>query len=334
MKKYKIQRNLNKNRNKITIYRNRIIALLLGGLIIYPLANKLLPTSKKVKANTVVSAQASDSKSSGTATGMSSRKNSNKTNTENSEASNAHKDTDIIPGQNITYGGEKYAISASEVQKIVNGTRIDDKKYVFLTFDDGPSPNTEKVLDILKEKNVHATFFVLGTNLYNNDTAQKLLKRSISEGNAIGNHTYTHNFNTIYPGNSVSVSTFMDEFNKTNTLMKSILGDEFDTKVLRMPGGYNSRQYYKDPNLSSFDSALNSKNIVSIDWNALNGDAEGKNYSADQLLANAIESSKNKNQIVILMHDTYGKEKTVQMLPKLIDYYKQNGYEFKTIKSK
>lgn len=318
MKRNKINKNLKRNRKKIIIYRNRAIALLLVAAVIYPLTNKVFHFKEKVKINTIVSAETVDNKIS-----------ENKTD----EIKQTPKDTDIIPGKNLTYGGEKFSIPANEVQNIVNGNVTDDKKYVFLTFDDGPSPNTEKVLDILKEKDVHGTFFVLGENLEKSDNSKKLLQRSIAEGNAIANHTYTHDFKILYPGNSVNIPTFMDEVDKTNELMKSILGNEFDTKVLRMPGGYNSRQYYKDPNLNSLDAVLNEKNMVSIDWNALNGDAEGKNYSVDELLNNAIKSSEGKNHIVILMHDTYGKEKTTQMLPALIDYYKNNGYEFKTIKS-
>ena len=125
----------------------------------------------------------------------------------------------------------------------------------------------------------------------------------------------------------------MNEYNQTSELMKSVLGDQFNTKVIRMPGGRNSRAYYHDPNLKSFDETLASDGIVSIDWNVENGDAEGKNYSVDQLYNNAVKESQGMNQIVILMHDTYGKGKTVEMLPRLIDYYKNNGYEFKTIES-
>ena len=69
------------------------------------------------------------------------------------------------------------------------------------------------------------------------------------------------------------------------------------------------------------------------DFKIMNGDAEGKNYSEKELLEYAKKSSQGQKQIVILMHDTYGKEKTVEMLPDLIDYYKSNGYEFKTIMS-
>lgn len=322
---HKTHKKMHKHRRKITLYRYRylIAIILLGGLIAYPLVNK------SPKINTVVSAKTQDEETQNT---QEEAKEQDET-TETSDAADTHNDTDIIPEKNLTYEGEKYSIPASEVQKIVNGHRIDDNKYVFLTFDDGPSPNTEKVLDILKEKGVHATFFILGENLAKGDTIKELLKRSISEGNAIGNHTYTHDFKKLYPNNSVNTDIYMNEYNQTSELMKSVLGDQFNTKVIRMPGGRNSRAYYHDPNLKSFDETLTSDGIVSIDWNVENGDAEGKNYSVDQLYNNAVKESQGMNQIVILMHDTYGKGKTVEMLPRLIDYYKNNGYEFKTIES-
>ena len=196
---------------------------------------------------------------------------------------------------------------------------------------DGPSPNTAKVLSILREKNVKATFFILGENLDKNKNLRAVVKQCIEDGNAIGNHTYSHEFDKLYPDNSVNPSAYLEEFNKNNTLLKSILGEDFDTRVTRMPGGYLSRKYYKDPHLKDFDKVLKENNIVNIDWTALNGDAEGINYSKKELLEYAKKSSKGQRQIVILMHDTYGKEKTVEMLPELIDYYKNNGYEFKTI---
>ena len=292
------------NRRKFIIYRNLIVTIVLGIIIACAITYKL-------KSNSVIS------------TGT----------IEEEIVEQKPKDTDIIPGKNITYGGKEFSIPANEVKNMADGQAVYDKKYVFLTFDDGPSPNTEKVLDILKEKEVHGTFFVLGENLNKSDASKNLLQRCILEGNAIANHTYTHDFSKLYPNNVININTFMDEVYRTNTLMKSILGDEFNTNVLRMPGGYNSRQYYKDPNLNAFNALLNEKNIISIDWNALNRDAEGKNFSVDQLLNNAIKTSEGKNHIVILMHDTYGKEKTAQMLPELIDYYKANGYEFKTIES-
>lgn len=243
------------------------------------------------------------------------------------------KPTDIVKGSNTTYEGEKYGVPASEVSLMVHGKYEGEGKRVFLTFDDGPSPNTDKVLKTLEEKGVHGTFFVVGQMLEKREASKEALKTTIKNGNAIANHSYTHDLKKLYPKRTTNIDAFMDEYNKTNNLMKTILGDDFDTKVLRMPGGYMSRVHYKDPNLPKLNEAFKEKGIVSIDWNALNGDAEGKPYTEEQMLDYVKRSSKNKNNVIVLMHDTYGKQKTANMLPKIIDYFKENGYEFKTIKN-
>ena len=76
----------------------------------------------------------------------------------------------------------------------ITGTEARKEKVVYLTFDDGPSANTEKVLDILKKENVKATFFVTG----NNPKYNHLMKRAKEEGHAIGLHTYTHDYSKVY----------------------------------------------------------------------------------------------------------------------------------------
>jgi peptidoglycan/xylan/chitin deacetylase (PgdA/CDA1 family) len=98
-----------------------------------------------------------------------------------------------------------------------------------------------------------------------------------------------------------------------------------------MPGGYMSRKYYNDPNLKEFDNVLNQKGMYSIDWNALSGDAQGKRKNKNELLQFLKNSISNKKQIVILIHDTYGRESSAEALPVMIDYLKSQGYEFKTI---
>ena len=84
-------------------------------------------------------------------------------------------------------------------------------------------------------------------------------------------------------------------------------------------------------NMSQLSSYMEEKDLVSIDWNALSKDAEGPKKSADQLLANVKETAAGKEIVVLLMHDTYGKEETAKALPKVIEYFQQNGYEFKTL---
>ncbi|EOU1120858.1 polysaccharide deacetylase family protein [Clostridium perfringens] len=240
---------------------------------------------------------------------------------------------DVMPRMNITYEADKYAVDAKDVQAMANDTYKGEGKYVFLTFDDGPSNSTEKILNILKDKNVHGTFFVLGSSIEKDSKRQEYLKEELKSGNAIANHSYSHDFKKLYPGNKLKIDSFMDEFNKTNDIMKSILGGEFDCKVLRMPGGYGTRKYYKDPSLKEFDDTLQENGIINVDWNALDGDAEGKPYSTEEMLNYVKKTSKEKNHVVILMHDAAGKEKTVEILPQIIDYYKNEGYEFKVIKN-
>ncbi|HBI6223267.1 TPA: polysaccharide deacetylase [Clostridium perfringens] len=240
---------------------------------------------------------------------------------------------DVMPGMNITYEADKYAVDAKDVQAMANDTYKGEGKYVFLTFDDGPSNSTEKILNILKDKYVHGTFFVLGSSIEKDSKRQEYLKEELKSGNAIANHSYSHDFKKLYPGNKLKIDSFMDEFNKTNDIMQSILGGEFDCKVLRMPGGYGTRKYYKDPSLKEFDDTLQENGIINVDWNALDGDAEGKPYSTEEMLNYVKKTSKGKNHVVILMHDAAGKEKTVEILPQIIDYYKNEGYEFKVIKN-
>lgn len=209
----------------------------------------------------------------------------------------------------------------------------DGKKVAFLTFDDGPATTvTPRVLDILKQYNIKGTFFVLGANVEQDEVSKGILKRIFEEGNGIGNHSYTHNLSKLYPHNKVDVDYFMQEVDKTNIVLKDVLGQEFETRIVRMPGGHISREYYQDPNLPIFDAKLKEKNLCSVDWNAYNADSEGKWKSASQLLNEIKATTIGKEKVIILMHDTYGKEETAKALPKIIEHLKSEGYEFKTLK--
>ena len=218
-----------------------------------------------------------------------------------------------------------------------NGTMVEDvfkndgKKTAYLTFDDGPSTTvTPKILDALKANGVHATFFLVGKSVDSSSESKDMVKRIYNEGNAIGNHTYNHNIR--YDHNTVNVDIFMDELDKTENAIKNVLGPTFFTRVVRMPGGRMTRVYYHDPNLPKLDEAFKEKNMVSVDWNAYDFDAEGRRKSAAQLLENVKKTTGGKNKVIILMHDTYGKEQTAKALPNIIQYLKAQGYEFSTLK--
>ncbi|MEG2108667.1 MAG: polysaccharide deacetylase family protein [Clostridium sp.] len=244
------------------------------------------------------------------------------------------KPTDIMPGQNIINSADSYAVPANEVFDMISSSKPSNKtKEVFLTFDDGPSENTEAILKILKEEDVHATFFVLGSQIKEDKENKQLLKDELDSGNAIGNHTMSHDYHKLYPGNSVNVDVFMKEINQNNELMKSILGEDFNTTVLRMPGGYMSRKYYRDPHLKALNEAFAKQGIYSIDWDAETGDAESNSYSVEHLVNKAKQYMKSEDHVILLMHDAAAKKSTVKALPQIIKMFKENGFEFKVIKN-
>jgi len=204
----------------------------------------------------------------------------------------------------------------------------DGKKVVYLTFDDGPSETvTPLILDTLKAENVHATFFLVGKAIDESNVTKNLVKREVQEGNAIGNHTYSHNYNYLYPNKTVNVDNVMADVNKTNQSLKNILGENFSTRAIRFPGGHMTWK-----GMDAMDAVLKEKDYHQVDWNALSKDAEGAPKKAEQLKQELIKTVAGRQKAVILMHDTYGKEETAKALPAIIKYLKEQGYEFKTIK--
>lgn len=222
----------------------------------------------------------------------------------------------------------------ADVEKFLNQqmkgekTGDDGKKVVYLSFDDGPSEtNTPSILKTLKEENIKATFFVLGKSIDQSETNKKLLKQEVEEGHAIGNHTYSHNYKYLYPNGSVNTNNFMSEINKTNESLKKVLGDDFTTRAIRYPGGHMSWK-----NTGEVDKIMKEKDYHYIDWNALSKDAEGPRKNAAQLTEEVKKTVGNKTKVIILMHDTYGKEETAKALPGIIKYLKDKGYEFRIFK--
>lgn len=194
-----------------------------------------------------------------------------------------------------------------------------NKKIAYLTFDDGPSlKSTPQILDILKENNVPATFFVLGSMAERNP---ETLKRVHEEGHSIGHHSYSHNYNYIYG----SPNNFMAELKKTDHLFKRILGEDFNTNLLRFPGG----QFGAKKN--EYARIANKEGYISHNWNALNGDSEGHNMSTNFLLNRLKSTVGNQKEVVILMHDTDAKATTVKSLQSSIDFLRNNGYEFRRL---
>lgn len=242
-------------------------------------------------------------------------------------------DKSIFKTSNVSSEGQKYAYDVEKVKNILdNKEKKDGEKIAFLTFDDGPSTTvTPKILDVLKNYNIKATFSLIGRCIDSNEGSKNLVKRIFNEGHALANHTYSHDLKKLYPQNKTNVESFMEEVETTNTAIKNVVGQDFNTRVLRMPGGYMSREHYIDSNLEEFNAKLKEKGMYSIDWNAYDFDSEGSKKNADQLLEHVKESVGTQEKVIILMHDTYGKEETAKALPQIIEYLKWQGYEFRTI---
>ena len=203
----------------------------------------------------------------------------------------------------------------------VNNILKNDEKVAYLTFDDGPSPSvTPKILDILKFENIKATFFVIGKKV---EEYPKIVNRTYKEGHYIANHGYSHNNYILYK----NAETFLDEIKKTDLAIRNAIGvSNYCSHIFRFPNGFMSNIYKNKK--EQYANLLSDMEYTYIDWNALNKDSEQK-YNKKQLLNNLISSSKNKNTLVILMHDTNDVNDSSIVLKESIDYLKSQGYEFK-----
>lgn len=194
-----------------------------------------------------------------------------------------------------------------------------NRRVAYLTFDDGPSvESTYAILDILAEYNIKATFFVVGKMVVNNP---EVLLRTVEEGHAIGNHSYSHDYGYIYH----STKNFMRDIELADIAIKDVLGQDFETRVMRFPGGSFGKQ--KLPMIK----AVTEKGYRYFDWNALNGDAEGVLMPTDYLIKRLKETYRNQNNLIVLMHDTDVKTTTVESLRNIIDFLIEQGYEFDVI---
>ena len=247
--------------------------------------------------------------------------NSNENNNSNNEADLNHSsDTEV---ENSAYL-EKYI---GQQVKGVMPDGADGKKVAYLTFDDGPSKTiTPKVLDILKKEGVHATFFVVGKNVEAN---KDLIKEEYDQGNAIGIHSYSHDYSYLFPGGRINPQHCMDDFQKTEDAIQGVLGSDYKVRALRFPGGYYTWEKNDYNNALEVSNEMHAHDWHQIDWNALSGDAEGGSKTPEQLYEEVVKTTGNREKAVILMHDI--KPGTVEALPSIIEYLKSQGYEFKTI---
>lgn len=210
-----------------------------------------------------------------------------------------------------------------DIREQISNIYHSDTKRVFLTFDDGPSKTvTPLILDLLKQENIKATFFLLGSRVELNPD---IVKREYDEGHYIANHGYSHNYTNIYQ----TPQSVVDEFNATEAAIKNALGNqEYNSYLFRFPGGMPGGKHAQLK--AEAAQILEQNGVAHLDWNALTSDAAGAKTN-EEMLQNAISTIGEKNSVVILMHDAGDKILTYEMLPNLISYLREKGYEFKNM---
>ncbi len=225
----------------------------------------------------------------------------------------------IIKSKLLTVSAcESNIISQKDIASLTKGK----EKIAYLTFDDGPTPNvTPKILDILKEENVKASFFVIGKSV---DSYPEITKRAYEEGHFIANHSYDHDNNILFK----SDESFISEINKTDLAISNAIGvPNYRSHIFRFPTGFISSNHKRDKKRIAKE-LLPNLDYTYIDWNCLNNDSL-KKYSKEQLLKNLKKTSKGKDTLVILMHDTKFVSDSSSVLKESIEYLKSNGYTFK-----
>lgn len=190
-------------------------------------------------------------------------------------------------------------------------------KTAYLTFDDGPSGNTDIILQTLQEENVKATFFVVGT-----DNADNLarMRRIVQEGHTIGMHSYSHSYKKIY----ASVEAFLKDMYQVFNLIKDTTG--VTPTCFRFPGGsINSfnKAVYKD-----IKAEMIRRGFVPYDWNVSSGDASTTKYTPEQLTGYVLNGIGSKSRIIVLMHDSSSKENTAQAVRQIIIGIREKGFIF------
>ncbi len=216
----------------------------------------------------------------------------------------------------VSYQAEFSNNFINEIPNLING----NEKTAYLTFDDGPSSITPKILDILNDENIKASFFVIGKNV---KQYPEIVKRAYEEGHYIANHTYSHKNYKLYKNNE----SFINEIKNTDIEIANSIGvNNYCSHIFRFPNGFMSFSYKgKKENTIKL---LNTMDYTYIDWNCLNKDSERK-FSNYQLLENLKTTSKNKGTLVVLMHDTKDVNDSSLVLQDSIKYLKNEGYTFK-----
>lgn len=198
-------------------------------------------------------------------------------------------------------------VAAQQMTETENRDEDAYQKQIYLTFDDGPSSNTDRILDILKEYGVKATFFVVGKT---DEQSVKAYQRIIEEGHTLAMHSYSHKYNEIYE----SRESFIEDLKKLQEYLYQITG--VWPRFYRFPGGSSNTVSRTD--MQELIAYLSESGITYFDWNIASGDAVSGQLDTGSIISNCMDGIEGHNECMILMHDASDKNTTVEALPEII----------------
>ena len=201
-----------------------------------------------------------------------------------------------------------------EPEPAKNDPENDSGRKVYLTFDDGPSSNTDEILDILKEYDVKATFFVVGKT---DERSVKAYQRIVDEGHTLAMHSYSHQYDEIYE----SKEAFAKDLNSLQEYLYEITG--VWPRIYRFPGGSSNTVSKVD--MQELIKYLTDIGITYFDWNVASGDAVSRTLPAETIVNNCLSGIEKQKESVILMHDASNKGTTVEALPQIIEAVQERG---------
>lgn len=200
---------------------------------------------------------------------------------------------------------------------------VEGEKICYLTFDDGPSKNTVKILDILKEYDAKATFFVIGNSVHEEN--KEILDRIVQEGHAIGLHANDHVYQKFY----ADENSFLKDYECLYTTLKEEYGIE--TSMYRLPGG--SACKYLKGNGKAYVDKMRNRGFYCFDWNVTGEDSVGT-PTIDSIRENVFDRVFQYEKPIVLLHDSVIADKTVEALPEILSKIRENGYSFQTLENR
>lgn len=192
-----------------------------------------------------------------------------------------------------------------------------DKAYakkIYLTFDDGPSSNTDRILDILNAYGIKATFFVVGKT---DESSRKAYQRIVAEGHTLAMHSYSHKYDTMYQ----SKEGFIEDLTKLQEYLYEVTG--IWPRFYRFPGGSSNKVSSTD--MQELIHVLNDNDITYFDWNVESGDAISGQLPVADIVQNCTVKIDALDESMILMHDAADRDTTVEALPQVIEQIMERG---------